>query len=204
MWPRSNLHLHQFYTCRLSRLSDDGPTAYFTVHSSLHSGTSVSLANEQSADSRELKDLIAVHLLESTTFVYVKKLFVVARIGADANNTYFSNQPIPSVVLHAQTSEISLDWKALFTTVFYEGQHVLKVKTSTHRDLPHVQYWNVDYPIVFTDEDFHCTVVVDYFLCKEVLHHRCASHGWRHDRNCSSDYLHMIRSIRRHKDWCPY
>ncbi|KAH4047555.1 hypothetical protein HBI24_174290 [Parastagonospora nodorum] len=201
MWPRSNLYLHRFYTCRLSRLPDDGLTAYFAVHPSLHSWTSISLANEQSADSRELKDLLPAHLLESTTFAYVKKLYVVARIGGDTNNTYFSDLPIPSIVLHAETSEISLDWKALFTTVFYEGQHVLKVKTRTHRDPPHVQYWDVDYPIVFTDEDLHCTVVVDYSLCKEVLHHRCARHGWRHDRNCSSDHLHMIHSLDRLEDF---
>jgi len=190
MWPRNpkwNSYL-DCYNCRLSRLSDDGLTAYFTVHSwgpetslSLEgeqSETIVSLEDEQSADSRELKDLITAHINRWTTSAYMDQSYVVTCIGPDANNKYFTNAAIPSVVMHGATSEISLDWKALFTIAFGEVQQLLNIKAATGCDLLHERHWDLDYPIVFTSEEMGLWQLTDYAPYLKVFDRRGVILGW--------------------------
>lgn len=145
---------------------------------------SVSLEDEQSAESRERKDIINAHIDGWTTSAYMDESYVVTRIGADTNNTYFTDAPIPSVVIHGATSEISLDWKALFTTAFGETQQLLNIKAATGCDLANERHWDLDYPIVFTSKDLWRNQLPDYAPYLKVIDRRGVILGWFSEEEC--------------------
>jgi hypothetical protein len=201
--PQSPTGYH--YQCPLSRLSDDGQTAYFTVRAVNSRKFTNAPSPPQDRCYLELGMLLTLNRAMSGVEWHARELQSVVRVGLGINDTYCCDSIMPAVTTHESTREISLNWKELYTNFFREEHLLSSLKAAKGIASPSIAPIDLSYPMVMGRQLKH-TLSDPIALIKQsrdwpmllaVHQRRTKSLSWPENHKASEESVVHLIKIRR-------
>jgi hypothetical protein len=193
-----------YYQCPLSRLSDDGQTAYFTVRAVNSRKFTNAPSPPQDRCYLELDMLLTLNRAMSGVEWHARELQSVVRVGLGINDTYIRDSIMPTVTTHESTREISLNWKELYTNFFREEHLLSSLKAAKGIASPSIAPIDLSYPMVMGRQLKHALsdpiALIkqsrDWPMLLAVHQRRTASLGWSDSQKASEESVVQLIKIR--------